>query len=110
MTETRPLIGVGFACSLLVGLWAVDGCLLDDNKCDEHQVMEANPQLACACAPGYALSAKGYGCEPCTIVSSHRATPADLLGTCPDFRRIVDFHSSTKARSDCHVVAVPYTQ
>lgn len=59
MHETKRLL-VGLFC-----VWAGHGCLVDDDKCDEHQVMAGDPMLACVCEQGYVPSAKGYGCERC---------------------------------------------
>src|SRR5688572_26321813 len=63
-TVHRPLPSLVLILSAIIV--AAHGCIVSDNKCDENQIEDtAGVMYSCRCAPGFVLSKRGYGCDPC---------------------------------------------
>lgn len=60
MPGYRRYLGMGVL--LLLG----DGCLIDSDRCDAHQVKVHDENFSlCVCEPNAVFAPRGYGCIPC---------------------------------------------
>lgn len=44
---------------------ALQACIVEESRCDANEVRTSTTTSVCECAPGFVLSAAGYGCDPC---------------------------------------------
>lgn len=50
---------------VLIGAFSTAGCIIDEQRCDAHQVEISGDFALCVCEPNAVFNASGAGCTPC---------------------------------------------